>query len=505
MRHTSILLLIAGFILVPGGIFAQFRPEGSKAAENTPLIFSLTHKAQSGVYGVAVSPNAKYIVTRDSGKNVHLWDAATGKYLRALHGNENSVRAFTFAGDSSVLIGASPEEATFLWEIPSGKLLLTIAGGSKVLHFAKSDNQVASVVQGEIHFYDAATGRSVGQVKGPTYPLTFSPDGSKLAAIPHFGQLAIRLFDGKSGQRLQDLEDCTCHPEAIAFSPDARVLAAGGKDQAIKVWDIPTRTLLYSLEGSAGTIQAITFSPDGRLMATGGFDKIVRIWDIVSGQQLAVLRGHEKVVAGLAFSADGRRLVSGGLDGAALVWDVSRVLSRAGAALADMDDTQRAWLWQALGSSDAAEAYSGIGGLLNSPPEAVPFLREKLAGRLHGQGKQIDQLIAELDHDSYFIREQATAQLKRLRAAAEAVLQATLEQSPSAEVQRRIRIILAAPVDHRESIAETRRNLRAIQVLEMLRTEPARKFLAEIAREFSSREVANEARASLARLQRTGG
>jgi len=130
---------------------------------------------------------------------------------------------------------------------------------------------------------------------------------------------------------------------AVAFSPDNRWLASGGKDNVIKIWDLANGNVLRTLYGHTSNVNALAVSPDGKLIASGSGDinderdlgtfaqggvvggtedNTVRIWSIQTGQQLQVFRGHELPVAAVAFSYDGLSLTSVGGD-AVKVCDVS--------------------------------------------------------------------------------------------------------------------------------------------------------------------------------------
>src|SRR5687767_11701557 len=130
---------------------------------------------------------------------------------------------------------------------------------------------------------------------------------------------------------------------AVAFSPDGRWLASGGKDDTIKIWDIATGHVLRTLYAHSSNVNALAVSPDGKFLASasgdmtdkrdlatfmrggiaGGIaDNTVRIWDVRTGREVRVLRGHELPVGGVAFSSDGRSLTSASGD-LIKVWDLS--------------------------------------------------------------------------------------------------------------------------------------------------------------------------------------
>src|ERR1700722_18314029 len=74
--------------------------------------------------------------------------------------------------------------------------------------------------------------------------------------------------------------------------------------------------------GHTNAIDAVAFSPDGSLLASGGHDAIIKLWDVQTGSELRALAGHANTVTSLAFSRDGRMLVSGSLDSTIRFWDV---------------------------------------------------------------------------------------------------------------------------------------------------------------------------------------
>lgn len=126
-----------------------------------------------------------------------------------------------------------------------------------------------------------------------------------------------------SGGLKSEIED---RVNALAFSPDGRVLAAGSGEPSrggdVTLWEISSGKKLQSLhDRHSDTVLSLDFSPDGKLLASGGADKQLRISQVADGKQLKVFEGHTHHVMGVSWRADGRMLVSAGADNAAKVWD----------------------------------------------------------------------------------------------------------------------------------------------------------------------------------------
>jgi len=115
--------------------------------------------------------------------------------------------------------------------------------------------------------------------------------------------------------------------QSIAFSPDGKVLAAGGggvieKRGEVVLWDAHTGVLLRKLTGHSDFVKSIAFSPDGKTLASGSKDETVILWDTQTGEPKRTLTGHRPWVGAVAFSPDGETLASASWGGTVRLWDV---------------------------------------------------------------------------------------------------------------------------------------------------------------------------------------
>jgi len=111
----------------------------------------------------------------------------------------------------------------------------------------------------------------------------------------------------------------------MTFDRTSTLLATGGSDATVKVWDVVKQYCTHNLRGHHGVISVVEFHPDTERLQlfTAGEDYKIRVWDLRTSSLLAALESHYSVITSLQFSADGSTLLSSGRDSVVTVWDVT--------------------------------------------------------------------------------------------------------------------------------------------------------------------------------------
>jgi WD domain, G-beta repeat len=110
---------------------------------------------------------------------------------------------------------------------------------------------------------------------------------------------------------------------SVALAAGGQVLAAGGQDKAVHIWDTASGHQLAVLRGFTGPVRAVAFSPDGALLAAGSADHTIRMWNTVRHTIVRVLAGDTGAIEDLAFDPGRAVLASASADGQIRLWNTA--------------------------------------------------------------------------------------------------------------------------------------------------------------------------------------
>ncbi len=225
-----------------------------------------------------------------------------------------------------------------VWDLADEKAVQTLDAGTTVRALAATADGktlAGAADDGAVHLWEPATGKPGPKLAGATdwlLAVALSPDGKSVAAAGYDGRL--RIWDVGSSKVLVDAPAQPPPPpnapppaanvvSALAFSPDGKLIAVGGADGVIHLFQTADGKLARSLPGHTSAVSGLAFHPGGGLLASASRDRTVRLWNPASGQPLKTLEGHNAWVEGVAFVAQGTRLASVGADGTLRLWDLT--------------------------------------------------------------------------------------------------------------------------------------------------------------------------------------
>jgi WD40 repeat protein len=113
----------------------------------------------------------------------------------------------------------------------------------------------------------------------------------------------------------------------VVWSPNGQQIASASADNTVQVWNATTGQHLLTYPGHSAAVYAVAWSPDGKHIASGSLDKTIQIWDVLSGNRLLTYKGHSAGVLAVAWSYDSSRIASAGADKTVQVWDAATGMS----------------------------------------------------------------------------------------------------------------------------------------------------------------------------------
>jgi WD40 repeat protein/Flp pilus assembly protein TadD len=292
-----------------------------------------THWTGVAAEGAAVTFNRTF--TR------YAWsDGAGSIVVRPMRGEGSAVRLTGFGRPAS-RVWLSPNQSHLaaaytgggehllaVWDLGTQRPLLwvTNAVGEPGFDFSPDNRSAAFGDQddqsGRIRLVDLKEGttRSLPPMEGVPRRLRFSPDGQRLA-LARLETLKIELLSVSSGNVVKPLiaPDVA---EALAWSEDGALLAAGCRDGGIYVWEVGGEER-RDLRGHQGPVAHLAFAHGGGLMASSGVDHTVRLWDADRGGSPIVTLENAEGVQPLQFSEDDRHLACRVTDGRARLFEVA--------------------------------------------------------------------------------------------------------------------------------------------------------------------------------------
>ena len=183
---------------------------------------------------------------------LRIWDVASGKQMGELT-EAGRVLAMAFTPDGKTLATAGNDQTLRLWDTDTRTERRRFQGPKEEcwrLAFCREGKLLVSIGKsGMVRVWDLATGAGRDTVKLASVPdrdFAVSADG-KLLATAVSGDKTFGYGISSAGKELRQFSSDSL-TTALAFSPDGKILAAGGERQEgktlisspIRLWDVNT-------------------------------------------------------------------------------------------------------------------------------------------------------------------------------------------------------------------------------------------------------------------------
>ena len=278
---------------------------------------------------VVYSPDGRVIASAGESEAIRLWDRASGDLVKTLPGHAERVTGLDFSPDGRWLASSSTDGSVKVWDYRAGQLvhLFTNHIGNWVrrVAFSRDSRWLApAAYDGKMSLWDVASGAVVRTLptRARIADVLFTPDGRfVVTASREENSPLIRFWSTATGEPALTLN----HSNAlvcIAISRDGKLLASGGGQGVVNLWELPAgRWLRRVVTAEQASAMDIDLSPDGRRLAVAGYWENT-VWATDTGALLSRLRGHEDATMQVAFSPDGRELASSSADASVRLWNV---------------------------------------------------------------------------------------------------------------------------------------------------------------------------------------
>ncbi len=355
--------------------------------------------------------------------------------------------------------------------------------------------------------WDVATGRENWRADDPRSFafLTVSPDGRWLASVGRkessSGPLGFRIWNTATGaEKLAVAVNGANELTAATFSRDDRLavalLGTGGLG-TVRIWDLATGKPSVTIEAKPGfhAVRTLAFSPDGRMLATGGENDAARLWEVTSG-----LERHRYVYGSkqhaVAFSPSGLTVAYVSVEAPVMLWDVwgTRTENYPPAVAETVTGA-----WFRMADENGTVAFAAMKQVAWSPAEFVNYAKARLSPVVAADPKKVPGLIDDLGSPVVAVRDAASSTLQAAGDTVVPALRTALAAAESTEKRQRLDRLLKESDD---TSPTQFRIVRAIELLERLGSPDAKKLLAVLAAGAPGSRTTKEAKASLARLDR---
>ncbi|KAG2136977.1 WD40-repeat-containing domain protein, partial [Suillus bovinus] len=268
------------------------------------------------VRDIAFIPGTRLFVTCSDDKSIRLWNLDTGKQVGkplsghsdyvlrvaaspdghwiasgaswygslnvpvsdVFKGHRRDIWSVMFAPDSKTFASASYDKTVCVWQRETGKITLgpfQVGGEAHSVSYSPDGSKLAAGTETYIILWDATSGEELLKIEQRAWLVAFTLDGLRLIS-GNFND--IRISRTATGEIIKQFDAHTDLIQSLAISPDGTKFATASSDKTTRLFDLTTLEPIGEPLECPDALYCVTFSEDSQLIVTGCVDRLVRIW-----------------------------------------------------------------------------------------------------------------------------------------------------------------------------------------------------------------------------------
>ncbi|XP_010601546.1 autophagy-related protein 16-2 isoform X11 [Fukomys damarensis] len=152
--------------------------------------------------------------------------------------------------------------------------------------------------------------------------------GHSIGGVPEhrYQSIPVCVAAQLPSQALDVLDAHLSEVIAVRFGPNSNLLATGGADRLIHLWNVVGGRLEanQTLEGAGGSITSVDMDPSGSQVLAATYNQAAQLWKVGEAHSKETLSGHKDKVTAAKFKLTMHQAVTGSRDRTVKEWDLGR-------------------------------------------------------------------------------------------------------------------------------------------------------------------------------------